>query len=371
MRVTVVRPGDLGPSESARWAALQHAPPVTLSPFLSLTFAQAVGRHRPGARVAVVEDGGQIEAFLPFELTAWGMAVPIGYPMSNLQGFVGSGAPIDAKSVIRRAGLRGWRFKHAPADQDALLPHRYAGAGSQCLLVDLSAGYEVYHKSLSKSLTSEIARRRRALERRFETVSLEWHSAQPEVALKKLIEWKSGMYGASRELFADPAAVRIVEELSTSASDDCAGVLSVLSAGPAPIAAALWLAEPHGLAGWFTTYDPEFRRSSPGTMLLLAVAEAAACRGITVFDFGGWPDDHKLRVASGSYPVVGGAVWAHRAEEMARRIYRRFASERNRRHLFTPRSSHRQFSDNRESVTEKSSLPALFLHLTSPLSATL
>src|ERR1700733_9809970 len=326
MRVTVVRPGDLGPSEAVLWAKFQRTPPVTLSPFLSLTFAQAVGRHRPGARVAVVEDGGQIEAFLPFEPAASRVAVPIGYPMSQLQGFVCSGAPIDAKSVLRKTGLRGWRFKHAPADQQVLLPHRYTGAESQCLVVDLSAGYEAYYQGLSKALPSESARRRRALERRFETVSLEWHSAHPAAALKKLIEWKSGMYGASRELFADPAAVRIVEELSTSVSDDCAGVLSVLSAGSAPIAAALWLAEPHGLAGWFTTYDPEFRRSSPGTMLLLAVAEAAASRGITLFDFGGWPDDHKCRVANGSYPVVGGAVWAHRTEEMARGIYRRFAT---------------------------------------------
>jgi CelD/BcsL family acetyltransferase involved in cellulose biosynthesis len=326
MRVTVVKPGDLGPAEAARWAELQRTPPVTLSPFLSLSYAQVVGRHRPGARVAVVEDGGQIEAFLPFQLTGWGMALPIGYPMSQLQGLVCSAAPIDAKLVLRQAGLRGWRFKHAPADQKVLLPHRYPESQAQCFVADLSAGYEVYRKGLSKSITSETARRRRALERRFETVSLEWHTAQPEVAMRKLVEWKSGMYGATRQLFSDPAAVRIVEELSTSASDDCTGVFSVLSAGSAPIAAALWLAEPHGLAAWFTTYDAEFRRSSPGIMLFLAVAEEAASRGITLIDFGADQDDNKLRLASGTYPVVGGAVWAHRAEEMARRIYRRFAA---------------------------------------------
>jgi CelD/BcsL family acetyltransferase involved in cellulose biosynthesis len=326
MRVTVVKPGDLGPAEAARWAELQRTPPVTLSPFLSLTYAQVVGRHRPGARVAVVEDGGQIEAFLPFQLTARGMALPIGYPVNQLQGFVCSGAPIDASAVLRRAGLRGWRFKHAPADQEVLLPHRYPEAEAQCFVADLSAGYEPYRKGLSKSITSETARRRRALERRFETVSLEWHTERPEVAMQKLVEWKSGMYGATRQLFSDPAAVRIVEELSTSAGDDCAGVFSVLSAGSAPIAAALWLAEPHGLAAWFTTYDAEFRRSSPGIMLFLAVAEEAASRGITLIDFGADQDDNKLRLASGTYPVVGGAVWAHRTEEKARRIYRRFAA---------------------------------------------
>jgi CelD/BcsL family acetyltransferase involved in cellulose biosynthesis len=337
MRVTVVKPGDLGPGEAARWAELQRTPPVTRSPFLSLTYAQVVGRHRPGARVAVVEDGGQIEAFFPFELSgrgmARGMALPIGFPMSQLQGFVGSGAPIDAKSVLRQAGLRGWRFKHAPPDQEALLPHRYAGSDSQCLLVDLSAGYEVYRKGLSKSMTTETARRRRALERRFDTVDVEWHTAQPAAALKKLIEWKSRMYGPSRELFADPSAVRIIEELSASARDDCTGVLSVLSAGSEPVAVDLWLAEPHGLAGWFTSYDVEFRRSSPGIMLLLAVAEEAASRGITLIDFGGWPDDHKLRVTNDSYPVIGGAIWAHRTEEMARRLYRRSASARKKPQL--------------------------------------
>jgi CelD/BcsL family acetyltransferase involved in cellulose biosynthesis len=326
MRVTVVRPGDLGPAEAARWAELQRTPPVTLSPFLSLTFAQTVGRHRPGARVAVAEDGGQIEAFLPFEITAPGMAMPIGYPMNKLQGFVCSAAPVDAKAVLRQAGLRGWRFRYAPADQQALLPHAYAEADLPCPVIDLSAGYEAYHRSLHKKVIYEAARRRRGLERDHEAVSLEWHSAEPAAVLKKLIEWKSGMYGGARELFADPVAVRIVEELSTTASDDCAGLLSVLSAGSTPIAAMLSLTEPHGMATWFPSYDAEFRHSSPGTMLSLAVAEEAARRGITLIDFSAGQDAYKFRLANGSYPVIGGAVWAHRTEEIARRIYRRFAA---------------------------------------------
>jgi CelD/BcsL family acetyltransferase involved in cellulose biosynthesis len=159
-------------------------------------------------------------------------------------------------------------------------------------------------------------------------VSLEWHSAEPATALKQLIEWKSGMYGGARELFADPAAVRIIDELSTTVSDDCAGVLSVLSAGATPIAAMLSLAEPHGLSTWFPSYDADFRHSSPGTMLSLAVAEEAARRGITLIDFSAGQDAYKFRLANGSYPVAGGAVWAHRTEEVARHFYRRLAARR-------------------------------------------
>lgn len=52
MRVTVVRPGGLGPSEASLWAMFQESSPTTLNPFLSLTLAQVLGRHRSDARIA-------------------------------------------------------------------------------------------------------------------------------------------------------------------------------------------------------------------------------------------------------------------------------------------------------------------------------
>ena len=76
MRVTVVRPRDLGSAEAALWWSFQHSTPEALNPFMSLTFVQAVDRHRANARVAVVEDHGHIAAFLPFELHAHGMGMP-------------------------------------------------------------------------------------------------------------------------------------------------------------------------------------------------------------------------------------------------------------------------------------------------------
>ena len=53
MRVTVVRPGDLGPGEASLWARFQKSSPELQNPFFSLTFAQVVDRHRsecPGRR---------------------------------------------------------------------------------------------------------------------------------------------------------------------------------------------------------------------------------------------------------------------------------------------------------------------------------
>ena len=172
MRVTVVRPGDLGPSEAGLWAMFQQSSPTTLNPFLSLTFARVVGRYRPDARVAMVETDRQIEAVLPFELAARRMRMPIGYPMNDLQAFVSRGTPIDARRVLRRAGLRGWRFVAAPAEQRALIPHHYEGTLAKVPVIDLSSGYQQYLNSRKKPSIKRIAEKRPALERQSGPVSL-------------------------------------------------------------------------------------------------------------------------------------------------------------------------------------------------------
>src|ERR1700744_5661490 len=122
MRVTVVRPSELGAAEAALWWKFQHLTPQGLNPFMSLTFVQAVDRSRPNARVAVVEDDGQILAFLPFELRSHNMGMPIGYPMNNLHGLISSDFPVDARWVIKQARLIGWRFICVSTNQRALGP---------------------------------------------------------------------------------------------------------------------------------------------------------------------------------------------------------------------------------------------------------
>lgn len=332
MRVTVVRPGDLGPSEADLWAKFQRSSPVMSSPFLSLTFAQVVDRFRPAARVAVVEDGDQIEAFLPFELTSHKIAMPIGHPMNGLQGFIGSGAPIDARAVVQKAGLRGWRFLYVPAEQESLRPHHYDEARVQCPIIDLTSGFSSYLNSRHKNSTKKIGEKRRSLARRLGEVSLEWSTCRPE-DVQQIIEWKTRKYAGARRLFADPAALRIAEELAACDDEDCRGVISVLSAGEQPVAGNLGLMGPWGLAGWFLSYDVALSRFSTGTIMLFALAEEAANRGVPRIDFGGGQDSYKFSAANASYTVAGGAVWASRWEQAARRLYRRLhaAAGRDRR----------------------------------------
>ncbi|HEX3514582.1 MAG TPA: GNAT family N-acetyltransferase [Trebonia sp.] len=317
MRVTVVRPGDLGAAEAELWWKFQHSTPEGLNPFLSLTFAQAVGRFRGGARVAVVEDGGQIAAFLPFELGARGVGMPIGYPMNNLQGFIGSGLSMDARRVVKRARLRGWRFDAVPAGQSALAPFHYEGTTVPCPVIDLAMGDLSYISARKKA--------RRALEKELGTVSLEWNSTDP-TRVDRLIEWKSRKYHGASLLFSAPTVRSIIEELATSNGDDCRGVVSMLLAGERPVAVHLGLLGPRSLAGWFMAYDPELSRFAPGMMLWLPLAKAAEERGISQIDLGAGQDTYKLELSNDSYMVAGGAVWVSRVEAVGRKIVRRLRS---------------------------------------------
>jgi CelD/BcsL family acetyltransferase involved in cellulose biosynthesis len=322
MRVSVVRPADLGPAEAARWTEFQRLSPVHGSPFLSLPFARAVGRARPGARVAVVEVDGSIEAFLPFELGPWRMGLPVGTPMNDLHGFLSSGTQLDARRVIMKAGLRGWRFISAPAEQAALAPYHYGGTVVACPVVDLTAGFAAYQASRKRALIAETRRKARVLEREHGPVCLTWNTAS-ESDIRQLIAWKAAKYGGTRELFADPSAQAIITELAAAAGEDCQGIVTMLTAGGKPVAVGCSLRAGTGLSGWFTAYEPALSRLSPGVILIFGLFEEAARQGITRIDLGYGQDSYKHGLANDSYPVAGGAVWASQAERLARSVYRR------------------------------------------------
>jgi CelD/BcsL family acetyltransferase involved in cellulose biosynthesis len=58
---------------------------------------------------------------------------------------------------------------------------------------------------------------------------------------------------------------------------------------------------PRDFCWWFPAFDPELGRFSPGTIMMLALAEQAPSRGIARIDLGGGEENYKLRLATDSY----------------------------------------------------------------------
>ena len=91
-------------------------------------------------------------------------------------------------------------------------------------------------------------------------------------------------------------------------SPGCSGVLSVLYVGERPIAAHFGLRSRTVLSCWFPAYDPEFAKYSPGLVLHLRMAEAAAAAGIGMLDLGRGAAEYKDALKTGELTVHEGAV---------------------------------------------------------------
>lgn len=330
MQVTVVRPSELGRSEAEQWRAIQGSSLMLSHPFLSLSYARVWETAKPSARVAVVEDNGRIEAFIPFEIGDGRIASPLGGAYTAVDGMVTSGAPLHMPSVVRKAGLRGWRFERVPAGQKALDPHRYSGP-HHCRTVsyvDLSGGYDKYVSDLSDGTRKRIVRTeayRRALQRKVGPVSFEWSNPKPEY-FDQLFQWKSDQFRNARETAENPAVMSVLRELAFMDNDDCRGLIGVLSAGEQTAAVTMCLAGAEVITLFTLGYNPEFSRFSAGTIQLLDLIRDAVTHGITMVDFGAdhtvVENTYKDRFRNATYELTGGAVWASKIEAKARSIYR-------------------------------------------------
>lgn len=338
MRVSVVAPGELGPSEARRWAELQGGEAGLSSPFLSYSYARILGQHRPNARVAVVEEGGQIGAFLPYELGPGRIASPLGGVLTMTDGVVGGTTAIDLRAAVRLAGLRGWRFRHAPAGQLALRPYAYRWSyhGAEVLSIDLRDGFDAPAPLAGQTSLSKAVRYQcRHLERELGPLRFEWTSAESG-HLGRLFAWKVAQLDPERRIFSS-AFEDIVADLQASSVDECEVLLASLSVGDQLVAVNLYLRGHRYLCLWQTGYDHAYARYSPGTVLLGLHAAEAARRGLAWIDLGYGQDPYKARAANAAYGILGGAIWASRGEALARSAYRRL--------LFEPRARRRSLRE--------------------------
>lgn len=106
LKISVLRPGELGPGEIAVWLSMQRQTPALANPFLCPDFTVAVGALRPSARVAALHDGTQLAGFFPFERRGLGVGTPIAHGLNQCQGLIHApGAEWDPKVLLRACRL--------------------------------------------------------------------------------------------------------------------------------------------------------------------------------------------------------------------------------------------------------------------------
>ena len=304
-------PGELGAGELVGWRALQQNQPGLSSAFLGPEFAQAVGRVRPDARIAVVEDSSGFAGFFAFQEGPEHRGAPIGAGICDAQAFVcRPDLDWDPRWLVGACGLASWRFDHLPTEQSAFRPFHRAVHRSPT--IDLTDGYDAFLAkvpTVSKDVLAQVRRRRRKLAREVGPVVTEWHEAAEE-PFKALVAWKSAQYAAAGtwDRFERPWIRAVLEDLQSSGAPGCAGLLATTRAGGRLAAVHLGLGGLTSLSWWFPSYDADLAPYSPGLVLLLDLAEHAAERGLSMVDLGRGEHAYKLRVATGGYTVAEGEV---------------------------------------------------------------
>ncbi|MEV0899941.1 GNAT family N-acetyltransferase [Actinoplanes sp. NPDC049802] len=310
MKISVVRPDELGPGELAAWRQFQKDRPALQNPFLAPEFTLAVARHRPTARVAVCEDADGIAGFFPYEVRGRMIGVPIGAGITDCQGLVHrDGFTWDAAALLKACRLPVWEFDHLMAGQEPFAPFHTERAGSP--LISLADGYQAYvaDRNRTGDVVKQTLRKQRKMAREVGAERFEWDDRDP-AALAALREWKGAQYRRTQQYdrFTTGWIEGVLEELLASGSDDCRAVVSTVWAGDRPVAAHLGLRSQSVLAYWFPSYDVDLSRYSAGILLCLRMAEAGAADGIRHIDLGKSEALYKTRLANGETPVAAGRV---------------------------------------------------------------
>jgi CelD/BcsL family acetyltransferase involved in cellulose biosynthesis len=306
INVSIVRPTELGAGELTAWRGMQTNSVGFDNPFLSPGFAVAVGRVRPSARVAVIEDGGSVAGFFPFEIAGLRVGSAICARLSDAQAVVHrEDFEWDARDLLKRCKLDVWEFRR-------LIEAQWSGAG-RCVsrprrspIIDLASGFDHYAAQHS-STVKKIRAQRRRLQRDTGSVHFELQSSDP-AALRLLLQWKSAQYRRTGrwDRLSEQWVVSLLEDLFENPSEGCVAVLSALHAGNRIAALHLGLRTSTTFSYWFPTYDPAGSRYSPGLILLLMIMEAAPASGLGRLDLGVGEDEYKRRLMTGELQVAEG-----------------------------------------------------------------
>jgi CelD/BcsL family acetyltransferase involved in cellulose biosynthesis len=216
----------------------------------------------------------------------------------------------DSQELLRACKIVVWPFENLVEGQRPF--ERYAVAVEPSPVIDLTDGFAAYEQKLrvkNPQFCRNMARKARNLER--DTGDLRFVVDSRNIAeLRGLMNWKSDQYRRNgwSDILARPWVIDLVDYLFSTHSDYFSGLLSVLYAGQAPVAAHFGIRSGNVLAHWFPAYDTRFSRQSPGIIQHLRMAEETAALGVHIIDMGTGPERYKQTLKSHDLFVAKGVV---------------------------------------------------------------
>ncbi|GAB4140308.1 MAG: GNAT family N-acetyltransferase [Planctomycetaceae bacterium] len=311
-QVELLRVHQLSEEQITLWKKLQAGHPEFESPYFHPGFTQAVAAVRDDVEVAVLKNRfGEAIGFFPFQRNRSNIGFPVGGRFSDFHGvLLESDESLDVKNLIQQCGLKAWNFDHLIASQRCFQDYHFRRDESPYL--DLSEGFEAYkqkRRAAGSTRIKQTLRKGRKLAKDVGELRIVPQTSNPEV-LEQLLTWKSEQYRQSGlvDLFSYDWTRALLYEILTKSDDEFRGLLSVLYAGDQIVAIDFGLRSRNVLHSWFPAYNPDFRRYSPGHLLLIKLAEASQQLGIDRIHLGKGEESYKSSFASDVLWVAEGTI---------------------------------------------------------------
>lgn len=311
MKVTVIKANEISDELRKIWYDIQRESDELSSPYFSHQFTSAVASVYPDSYVGVIEDENRITGFFPFHKDHHGNGGPIGRDMSDYQGvIIKKNYSWSVEELIRKCNLRTWSFDHLLISQEQFEP--YHSARTESPILDLSRGFEVYKQERNDAGTQQIRqihRRIRQLEHEIGVIQFNAHIDDISV-FKQMVSWKIAQYKQtnSHNDFDDPRIGKLLERIFYIQNHDFSGLLSVLFVEDAPAAIHMGMRSDQVWHWWYPSYSVNYKKYSPGLILLLKMAEYSEPLGINMIDLGKGAFHYKKRLMNSSIPIAEGRV---------------------------------------------------------------
>lgn len=311
MKHSLIKPHELDAALLQTWSEIQQSDEALGSPYFCPEFTQAVAEVREDVEIAIIETGGSVQGFLPFQRDESNVARPVGGRLSDFHGLIcRPELQCDIQGLVRDCGLRAWHFDHVVASQAAF--SRYHWDVSPSPYLDLSEGWEAYEaqsRQAHKRSFTRLMRKMRQMERERGPVRLEFHDESAAV-LDQLFTWKIEQYERNgvTNVLAFPWTRELLKVVLNRNSPAFRGRLSALYFGDDLVAILHSLQSRTTLHAWFSAYDPAHHRASPGLALYIKLAQASRELGIRRLDLGKGQEAFKGKLMSRETQVAEGSV---------------------------------------------------------------
>lgn len=320
--IRIIPARELTQDMAARWRAIQATNPELASPYFCPDYTRIIAAERQDVEVALIEEGGAIVAFFPFQREKPAVISPVGGGLADHEGLIcAPGFHLDPRELVSACGAKAWDFEHLLASQSMFTPyHRQAHLSP---VIDVSQGYDAY-LTACPSVKAE-QRKLRRMEREVGPLRFVAHSTDAG-ALNTVLGWKSQQYLATElpDGFANRWLRNVVDRVLEAQTENFAGTLSLLYAGDRLVAGHFGMRSASVWHWWFPAYDSQMARHSPGLILMFKTAEHAAAAGMRHVDLGKGDELYKARFSNGGVAVAQGSVELPSLVTASRNVVRTF-----------------------------------------------